>query len=128
MIAVLSELAMPFAMSLVPFVTTLVTAASSLVIIGVVVRRLRVQGKLSLDHASISAAAASFVLAVALLASASLGVSPSATAVTPTAGTQETLIVSPVPKGSTGSTDAPPSDGFEPIPLDGLEGFQLPTE
>ncbi len=132
MIAVLSNTTTSVATSPLPLIATLAIAAAVLIVIGVALRRLRVHGRLTFADATTGAATASFVLAVALLASASLGTPASAANVQSETDTPaRTLVVSPVATLSTDSTipiESTGSDEFQPIPLDGIEGFQLPTE
>ncbi|MEO6942054.1 MAG: hypothetical protein ABI238_01010 [Terrimesophilobacter sp.] len=111
MFAALTVATTPAATTPLPFVVILGTAVIALVCIGVAVRRLRARGTLTFANASTSAAAAAFVLAAALLASVSVGVPTPAVAApyVPSAAT------------STG-------DGYQPIPIEGLEGYQLPTK
>ncbi|MBX3092731.1 MAG: hypothetical protein KF801_09540 [Cryobacterium sp.] len=102
----------PGAIVTVPFIVTLALAISVLVGIGVAVRRLRANGTLTLANASTSAAAAAFVIAAALLAVVSTGtVSPAVAANVPV-------------HAVTVSND----DGFQPIVIQDLEGYQLPTK
>lgn len=95
----------------------LALAAVILVGMGVGLRRRRVHGKLTFASASTSAAAASLVLATALLASAAIGAPTHAVA---------------APIKAHQHTDTPPQtpdavNRYLPIPLDDLEGYQLPT-
>lgn len=102
----------------VPFFATLVIAIVALVGIAVYLRRLRTAGSLTLANGSIGGASAALVLAIALLVTVS--VSP----VTP-ALAQDT-------NSSTDSVEPaapayqPPA--YQPIDIEGLEGFQLPTK
>ncbi len=93
-----------------PFLVTLALAVAALVCIAVTVRRLRLTNDLTASNASISAAAASLVLAGALLASVALGATS--------------------PAAATGQSDESPVPviGFQPVEIEGLEGLQLPTE
>lgn len=95
----------------VSLIVMLGVAVTALVSIGVVVRRMRSHGTLNLSNASTSAAAAAFVLAAALLGSVSIG-TPEPAAAAP----QSPTVVSPT------------NDGYQPIPIEGLEGYQLPTK
>ena len=112
---------MPVASSVVPalgglpvsFLIVLAIAVAALVCIGVTVRRLRFAGTLTVANASTSAAAAGLVLAAALLASVAIGAaSPAVAAVPPTTPAY--------------SNQQP--DGFQPVVIEDLEGYQLPTK
>lgn len=129
MTAVLSSMLTPIANSPAPLIVTLVIASTLLVIIGATLRRFRVQGNLTVSRASTGAAVASLILATSLFASASLGAPTSDTSVKPPVGTPlHTVIVSPASHRVPAWNDVPPSGDFQPIPLDDLEGYQLPTE
>lgn len=92
-----------------PFLVTLAIAIVALVGIAVYLRRLRTAGNLTLANGSIGGASAALVLAGALLASVSLGVASPAVA-------ENTNAITPV------------APVYQPIVIEGLEGFQLPTE
>ncbi len=98
-----------------PFILTLVIAVTVLVGISIAVRRLRTAGTLTLAHATTSAAAASFVIAAALLAVVATGT------VYPAMAAQAN---SPAVSDSM----TPPAVGFQPIVIENLEGYQLPTK
>ncbi len=101
-----------------PFVVTLAIAVAALVAIAVTVRRLRFAGNLTVSNASISAAAASLVLAAALLASVAVG------AASPAAADDQPGIH----EDAASSETTAPADGYLPVEIEGLEGFQLPTK
>lgn len=96
-----------------PLLATLAIAVVALICIAVTVRRLRLTNDLTLSNASISAAAASLVLAAALLGSVAVGATDAASA---TAGVDD-AVHPPVT-----ITD------LQPVEIEGLEGLQLPTE
>lgn len=115
MFAVLSTLIDRLTVFSAPLAVMLLIAIVALSVIGIVVRRLRAEGALTFANASTSAAAATLVLAGALLGSAAIGAPMAAVASTthPSISTDVTtsLVV-----------------GYQQIPLENLEGYQLPTE
>lgn len=124
MLAVLKTLSSPFETVPAALVVTLLLSIAALVVIGFAVRRLRARGTLTLANASTSAAAATLVLAGALLASASIGLPTAASASSPLTTHSTSTSTPSTPTGVVSETD----DGYLPIPLEGLEGYQLPTE
>ncbi|HEU4848938.1 MAG TPA: hypothetical protein VFS93_00850 [Terrimesophilobacter sp.] len=109
-----------------PFIITLAIAVVALVGIAVAVRRLRFAGTLNLSNASISAAAASLVLAGALLASVAVGAADPAAAAAPGESGGRSVVDDSVPFVPAESNV--PDDGYLPVEIEDLEGFQLPTE
>lgn len=95
-----------------PFFATLAIAIVALVGIAVYLRRLRTDGRLTLANGSIGGASAALVLAIALLVTVSIG--PAAPAVAHDSNTTDTV--------------EPAAPVYQPIDIEGLEGFQLPTK
>jgi hypothetical protein len=117
---------MPVASSVAPalgglpvsFLVVLAIAVAALVCIGITVRRLRLADTLTVANASTNAAAAGLVLAAALLASVAIGAASPAVAAVPPA--------TPAYSNPAYSNQQP--DGFQPVVIEDLEGYQLPTK
>jgi hypothetical protein len=97
----------------VPFLATLALSVVALVGIAVYLRRLRTTGRLTAASGSVGAASAALVLAVSLLVTVSIGPAAPAVAQDSTTATETVEPAAPV---------------YQPIDIDALEGFQLPTK
>lgn len=96
-----------------PLLIALAIAAVVLVAIAARMRRLRTAGGLTLANTSVGGASAALVVAATILASMSLGVTTPASAHGP---------------AQTGPASGSVGQSYQPIAINELEGFQLPTE